>query len=127
MWLPWKAALALAIALAIVPLLAVFGLLARPRGRVTVFVYSLARETAVVLGLYALWQYAGTLALLKVDGAIARGRWIAHLELAATPGPRLVAVHAGVERVLRHRALPGDDRVPHLDVHPPSRRLPAGS
>jgi hypothetical protein len=80
MWLPWKAALALAVALAIVPLLVVFGLFARPRGRITMFVYAFARETAVVLALYALWQYAGTLSLLKVTGAIARGRWIFHLE-----------------------------------------------
>jgi hypothetical protein len=41
---------------------------------------SFARETAVVLGLYALWQYAGTLALLHVDGAVARGRWIADFQ-----------------------------------------------
>jgi PAP2 superfamily len=80
MWLPWKAALALAIALAIVPVLVVFGLFARPRNRVALFALSFARETAVVLGLYALWQYAGTLAILKVDGAIARARWIFHLE-----------------------------------------------
>jgi hypothetical protein len=80
MWLPWKAALALAIALAIVPILVVFGLFARPRHRAAQFALSFARETAVVLGLYALWQFAGTLAVLKVDGAIARARWIAHLE-----------------------------------------------
>jgi hypothetical protein len=80
MWLPWKAALALAVALAIVPLLVVFGLFARPRRRLPMFVYAFARETAVVLGLYALWQYAGTLSLLKVDGAIARARWTFHLE-----------------------------------------------
>src|SRR3954447_4714652 len=80
MWLPWEAALALAIALAIVPILVVFGLFARPRHRAARFALSFARETAVVLGLYALWQFAGTLAVLKVDGAIARARWIAHLE-----------------------------------------------
>jgi PAP2 superfamily len=80
MWLPWKAALALAFALAIVPLLVVFGLFTRPRRRSLVFAVSLARETAIVLALYALWQFAGTLSLLNVDGAIARGRWIFHLE-----------------------------------------------
>jgi hypothetical protein len=37
---------------------------------------SFAKETAVVLSLYALWQYAGTLALLHVDGAVNRGYWI---------------------------------------------------
>src|SRR3954454_7095528 len=76
MWLPWKAALALAVALAIVPFLVVVGLFARPKSRPARFVMSFARETAVVLGLYALWQYAGTLALLHVDGAVARGKWI---------------------------------------------------
>jgi len=80
MWLPWKAALALAAALAIVPFLVVIGLFARPQGRGPRFAMSFARETAVVLGLYALWQYAGTLALLHVDGAINRGHWIYDFE-----------------------------------------------
>jgi len=76
MWLPWKAALALAGALALVPFLIVVGLFARPTRRASKFLFSFARETAVVLGLYALWQYAGTLSLLHVDGAVARGKWI---------------------------------------------------
>ena len=80
MWLPWKAALALAVVLAIVPFLIVCGLFARPKRRVSKFLFSFARETAVVLGLYALWQYAGTLSLLHVDGAVARGRWIFDLQ-----------------------------------------------
>ena len=80
MWLPWKAALALAAALAIVPFLVVIGLFARPRNRGVGYALSFARETAVVLGIYALWQFAGTLSLLKVDGAVARGRWIFHFE-----------------------------------------------
>ena len=74
MWLPWKAALALATALAILPLLVGFGLFARPKHRVAQFALAFARETAVVLGLYALWQFAGTLSLLQVNGAVARGR-----------------------------------------------------
>jgi hypothetical protein len=80
MWLPWKAALALAAALAIVPFLVVIGLFARPRNRGVRYALSFARETAVVLGLYSLWQFAGTLSLLNVDGAVARGRWIFHFE-----------------------------------------------
>jgi len=80
MWLPWKAALALAAALAIVPFLVVIGLFAKPRHRGVRYALSFARETAVVLGLYALWQFAGTLSLLNVEGAVARGRWIFHLE-----------------------------------------------
>src|SRR5436305_2917662 len=76
MWLPWKAALALAAALAIVPFLIVVGLFAKPTNRALQYVLSFARETAVVLGLYALWQFAGTLSLEKVDGAVLRGHWI---------------------------------------------------
>ena len=80
MWLPWKAALALAAALAIVPFLVVIGLFAKPRSRHVQYALSFARETAVVLALYALWQFAGTLSLLQVVGAVARGRWIFHFE-----------------------------------------------
>jgi PAP2 superfamily len=39
-----------------------------------------ARETALVLGLFALWQLAGSLATTGPDGALARGQWIWHLE-----------------------------------------------
>jgi hypothetical protein len=80
MWLPWKAALALAAALAILPFLVVIGLFAKPRNRVVQYALGFARETAVVLGLYALWQFAGTLSLLQVNGAVARGRWIFRFE-----------------------------------------------
>jgi hypothetical protein len=76
MWLPWKAALALAAALAILPFLVVVGLFAKPAHRGVQYALSFARETAVVLGLYALWQFAGTLSLEKVDGAVLRGRWL---------------------------------------------------
>ena len=80
MWLPWKAALALATALAIVPFLVVIGLFAKPRNRAVQYALGFARETAVVLGLYALWQFAGTVSLLHVNGAVARGDWIFRLE-----------------------------------------------
>lgn len=80
MWLPWKAALALATALAIVPFLVVIGLFAKPSQRAARYALSFARETAVVLGLYALWQLAGTLSLLQVTGAVARGDWIYRFE-----------------------------------------------
>ena len=51
MWLPWKAALALAAALALVPFLVVIGLFARPRNRGLRYALSFARETTVILGL----------------------------------------------------------------------------
>jgi hypothetical protein len=41
------------------------------------------QETALVLGLFALWQFAGSFSVMGPDGALARGRWIWHLERAA--------------------------------------------
>jgi hypothetical protein len=38
------------------------------------------QETALVVGLFALWQYAGSFALLGPGGALGRSRWIWHLE-----------------------------------------------
>jgi hypothetical protein len=39
-----------------------------------------ARESALILGLFALWQYAGTFAVMGPGGALARSRWIWHTE-----------------------------------------------
>ena len=83
------------------------------------------QETALVLGLFALWQFAGSFSVMGPDGALARGRWIWHLERAAhlpsetvvqrvfLPHPLLVQAF---NLVLRHPALPGPDRVPGLAV-----------
>ncbi|MGO9162643.1 MAG: phosphatase PAP2 family protein, partial [Streptosporangiaceae bacterium] len=38
------------------------------------------RETGLVLALYALWQYAGSFSVMGPGGALARARWIWHLE-----------------------------------------------
>ncbi|HSR82691.1 MAG TPA: phosphatase PAP2 family protein [Streptosporangiaceae bacterium] len=38
------------------------------------------RETALVVGLFALWQYAGSFALMGPGGALGRARWIWHVE-----------------------------------------------
>ena len=39
-----------------------------------------AREIAVLAGLYALWQFAGTTSLQHTEGAFARARWIVRVE-----------------------------------------------
>jgi hypothetical protein len=39
-----------------------------------------ALETGLILGLYALWQYAGSLSTLGPDGALSRARWIWQFE-----------------------------------------------
>jgi len=105
MWLPWKAAIALAVALAIVPFLVVLGLFAKPSNRGLQYALSFARETAVVLGLYALWQYAGTLSLLHVTGAIARGRWIFDLQHDLHIPSELTVQHAVLHSSLLVQAL----------------------
>ena len=40
------------------------------------------RETALVLGLFALWQYAGSFSVMGPGGALGRARWIWHVERA---------------------------------------------
>ena len=105
MWLPWKAALALAGALAIVPFLVVIGVFARPKGRAPRFAMSFLRETAVVLGLYALWQYAGTLALLHVNGAVARGHWIHDFERRWHMPSELTVQHLALHSTLLMKGL----------------------
>lgn len=42
----------------------------------------LTRETALVVGLFALWQYAGSFALMGPDGALGRAQWIWRVERA---------------------------------------------
>jgi hypothetical protein len=38
------------------------------------------QETALILGLFALWQYAGSFAVVGPGGALGRSRWIWHFE-----------------------------------------------
>src|SRR5580700_232784 len=39
-----------------------------------------AQDTALVLGLFALWQYAGSFSVMGPGGALGRGRWLWHAE-----------------------------------------------
>lgn len=72
--MPWKDALKVAI-----PLL-VIGVLWRPADRRLRAAAALAREASLVLGLYALWNYAGTLQLRHVGGAMSHGMSVWRLE-----------------------------------------------
>src|ERR1700712_4638148 len=77
MWLPWQPAVVAAV------VLVGFALGARSSGSPRMAVArSFAGELALILGLYALWQIAGQLSVMRVDGAIDRGRSIWDLEQA---------------------------------------------
>lgn len=77
MWLPWKPAVGLAL-LCLVP---GFGL-RTAAGRKQRSAAALARETALVLALYSIWQLAGTLSVMQVNGAEQRGRWLVDFQRA---------------------------------------------
>ncbi|HXZ77274.1 MAG TPA: hypothetical protein VEH31_41275, partial [Streptosporangiaceae bacterium] len=56
-----------------------------------------ARETAVVLALFGMWQLAGSFVLMGPEGAIDRGQWIWQAERA---------VHLPSETVVQQAFLP---------------------
>jgi hypothetical protein len=55
------------------------------------------QETALVLGLFALWQYAGSFSFVGPGGALGRARWIWHAERV---------LHLPSETALQHVFLP---------------------
>lgn len=74
MWLPWDYAAVLA---------ALFGVSATVsyrQDRRTLFAFS--REASIVAVLYALWQLAGRLSVVHLEGAYSRARWLWDLERA---------------------------------------------
>jgi hypothetical protein len=73
--LTWRAATGATVVLAAG--VAVLRYTQRPRVTATAL---FAQETALILGLFALWQYAGTFSVMSPDGAIGRGQWIWHQE-----------------------------------------------
>lgn len=75
MWLDWHWAVGFAV------VLGVAGIAARwSPNRWVRSTGAFARESALVLVLYAVWNYAGKLALVRVDEAFANGRFIWDLE-----------------------------------------------
>jgi hypothetical protein len=77
MWLPWNDAAVMA------AILAALVVIVRPGSPRSLQIASaFAKEIAIVLTLYAIWQLAGRLSLVHVDGAIDRGRWIWDVERA---------------------------------------------
>jgi hypothetical protein len=69
-----------------------FGVVARPpNDQRVVRLAAFARELAIVLVLYALWQRVGTISVVKVDGAVSAGHSIWHWErLLHLPNERIV-------------------------------------
>jgi hypothetical protein len=81
--LSWQYALAAAAGLALV---AAAISLARRSGRIArragwlAAVRGLTGEAALLFGLYALWQFAGSFTVMGTAGAVDRGRWLWHAE-----------------------------------------------
>jgi hypothetical protein len=73
--LSWREAAAATAGLAVITA----GLRAARKPRLTA-VALFTRETALVVGLFALWQYAGSFSVMGPDGAIGRGQWLWHIE-----------------------------------------------
>ncbi len=75
-----------------------------------------ASELALVLGLFALWQLAGQLALTRVAGAAARGRWIWHAERVLHLPSELSVQHAVLPHPVLVQALNGYYLYAHLNA-----------
>jgi hypothetical protein len=81
--LSWQYALAaaagLAVAAAAISLARRSGELARRAGWLTA-IRGVTGEAALLFGLYALWQFAGSFTVMGTAGAVSRGRWLWHAE-----------------------------------------------
>jgi hypothetical protein len=112
MWLQWNlAALIAAVLVAAV-------VFTRPNGRQWLVVArAFAKETALILSLYAIWQLAGTLSVMQVNGARGRGQWIwdaqrflhfpseLTFQKAALPHPLIVQFFNGYYAIMHVPAL----------------------
>ncbi len=77
-------------------LFAAAGLMWLPRRRPVSLAVPFLREAGLVVGLFALWQYAGSFSVMGTAGAIPRARWIWHTERA---------LHLPSEAAVQHLAL----------------------
>ncbi|MBV9452088.1 MAG: phosphatase PAP2 family protein [Streptosporangiaceae bacterium] len=95
--LSWQDAAAIGVCLALA------GLMLRPMRVAAPLV-----EAAVLFGLYALWQFAGSFAVMSSAGGPARGRWIWHVE-------RLL--HLPSETAVQHVFLPSPALIQTLNLY----------
>lgn len=95
--LGWRIALAGALTLLLVALVLVLLKPQGPRGRAAI---AIVRESGVVLGLFALWQLAGSLAHHSAEGAVRRGEQI--LDIEASLG---IATEHGTQRLIEGSSL----------------------
>jgi hypothetical protein len=78
-------------------------------------VATFTQECALILGLFALWQYAGSFGVMGPDGALGRSRWIWHFE-------RLV--HLPSETSVQHLFLPHPLLVQFFNLYYDSLHFP---
>ncbi|MGH9115994.1 MAG: phosphatase PAP2 family protein [Acidimicrobiales bacterium] len=110
-WVPWADALEMAAGTAAIA--GVTGRSRRPRAKAMA---PYAQELTVILGLYALWQYAGAFSIGKGSGAVARGRWIWNAERALHVPSEAWFQHL----VLGHRHLVQLLNLYYVGVHVPA-------
>jgi hypothetical protein len=111
MWLQWNQAAILS------AVLAVAGVLARPlRRRWAAAGGAIAREAALILALYALWQKMGEVAVTGTAGGVAHARAIWHVEQM---------LHLPIELDLQRLVLPHPILVQVLNVYYAVVHVPA--
>jgi hypothetical protein len=79
-------------------------------------VAAFARELAIVLGLYAMWRFVGTISVVKVDGAVRAGQSIWDFERA---------LHIPSEHGLQHLFLKSDALIQACNVYYASVHIPS--
>ena len=102
MWLPWKDAALLAAVVAAIAWSA--------RG----WLRATAQELALVLGLYALWQFAGAVASGERHGAVNNARALVHVERWLHLPSELAVQHQAMHHPLLVQALNGYYAIAHV-------------